>query len=986
MKKSFSLLLALLLILSAVGIPASFAEEPVGSPLLSESFEADFSLRPAGWTGNCVSSRETAYHSDGAASFRMADNSTSGSCYLASPVLDLRQDVYYRVSVDVYNITGNGSVFVQFRNSSGTVTDSVSSTVTVTGKWTTVNFSVKLPENAVNAVILLYSGLANKGETCFDRVIVTEETGSDTQEIHDFSLLCTDYPRLFATGTELETLRERSTSTEQGIAGYTGASCREELLRSADELLNKTSFSMTYYSSKTIVFTIPFTEKHITEAPSGYSGSNYPYWQEMGNRMMEMMQTLALAYALTGNASYGNRAVALADSLASWSTWTEYPTVNRTSLETGYFVNGVCTVYDLCFDLMDAATRTRLETAMEERGLKPLFADLSAFTDHNYYVNKASALMTGALLLSGKCADAPKYLSRAYDFLSWYLDCRYDSESQEGLSYTSYSMDLIYGALDQLRRVTGDTSLLGHPYTDVVFRWAVMASENQNGTGAKISDQYSDTYFFVTANAMQKTDCAGLARWYLSTRSFADVSAFQRLIRFRIPEAGETVETPDAYFARTGFDLQNGVIDRVGWGALRTGWKADDMLLLCVGNNSSQGHSHYDQNSFVLALNGQWAFTDPGYQDYGGGAKSDYTLSYGHSTLWVDGKTQSVKGGSALRTMLDSAAYSALIGSAAGAYGDPALTRFDRNYIMVNYGDTPYYVLIDHIGAESAHTYSWVLNAEGLSGVKIRSDGGFDPLASGGTMRTDEFYAVGKSNAFRVAFDAKYDISYGKWENQGALITVTGGKTRAETFCAVLSPLEGKGVSSLTAEKTVSVLQSYTDETQTGVMTQHGELKDIIIVSASQGVSADGLAGNGQSASIFGLAASGLYQGYAATETTELTYGGKILLQADAPVSASVFFNGGESVLRGNAGTNVRVFAPNGIGETKPDGDGYCTLTLTAERMTVAVNEGNSETPVTTEPSTEKTKKGCLSTVSVLPILLTAFAALPMTAKKKKKH
>ena len=102
---------------------------------------------------------------------------------------------------------------------------------------------------------------------------------------------------------------------------------------------------------------------------------------------------------------------------------------------------------------------------METKGLKPLFNDLSAFTDHNYYVNKAAALMTGSLVLLGDNPNAPKYLSRAYDFAAWYLDRRAESEGQEGLSYTSYAMDLLFGALDQFARVTGYDSLmlLGYP-------------------------------------------------------------------------------------------------------------------------------------------------------------------------------------------------------------------------------------------------------------------------------------------------------------------------------------------------------------------------------------------------------------------------------------------------------------------------------------------------------------------------------------------
>ena len=989
MKKLCTGLLVFALLLSVAAFCSAGAEEmPEADNLLfSESFESEFTYRPDGWSGNSgFSSRSTDYASDGSASLLLRDTSTSSSFYVGSPQLELEHGIYYRVSVDVYNLTGNGSVFIQFYNSQGEQTDSVSSTATVTGKWTTVNFSVAMPESAAYAVILLYSGMANRGETCFDRVLVYPEPGDEGQDIYDFDLLTTGHPRLYFTEEELTALREFAADSEASVAGYSGKECADAILAEADELLTQNSFSMTYYSSTTKTFAIPFVEQHFDSSPAGYSGSNYPYWQEMGNRMMEMMQALSLAYTLTGTASYGERAVELALSLAGWSTWTEYPTINRTSLETGYFVTGVSTVYDMCYPCMTEAERTQLENALVELGLEPLYADLSSFTDHNYYVNKASALAMGSLLLLGSHEDAARYLSRAYDFFSWYLDCRYESESQEGLSYTSYALDLLFGALDQLRRVTGNDELLSHPYTDVVFRWAIMTGENTDGSGPPISDTYSDTYFFVVANVMEGTDCAGIANWYLSTRSFADVTDFRRLVYGQSGEA--TVETPEEYLARTGVNLTNGVIEGVGWGALRTGWGPDDMLLVCVGNNSSQGHSHYDQNSFVLALGGEWLLSDPGYQDYGNASGSDYTLSYGHSTVYVDGKSQSVKGGGSLSMLLDSGAYSALLGSAAGAYRDPALSRFDRNYVMVSYGGTAYYVMIDDIAAESAHTYSWVLNAEGMQAARRWNDGGYDAFSVAGSSFTgSEFYAVGTNRALRIAFDREYTIGYDNWNGQGALISVGSGASSSSTaFCAVISALSGRGVNSMTVADTVSVAGSYSDDRQTGVRTQHDGVYDIIVVSKGSGVSADGLVGNGHSASLLGLSDSGLYSGYAAMLTSELLWGGRLLLQADAPVSASIFFDGSESVILGEAGTTVRIYAPNGIGSSMPDAQGYCSVTLTGSRTVLNVNAGSSEAPEqeTTLPPAED-PKGCRSAAALPALLVVCVAGCCVFHKKKKK-
>ena len=702
------------------------------------------------------------------------------------------------------------------------------------------------------------------------------------------------------------------------------------------------------------------------------------------------MQTLSLAYSLTGNRSYAARAIALAESLADWSGWTEYPTINRTSLETGYLVTGVSTVCDLCDDVLTAEQRAALYAAVAEKGLSPLFADLSAFTDHNYYVNKASALALGSLLLLGENADAPKYLSRAYDFFGWYLNDRAASESQEGLSYTSYSLDLLFGALDSLRRVTGKADLLSHPYAETTFRWAVMTGRNGDGAGPPISDTFSDAYFFVVGNTMKNPDCAGLANWYLSSREPDDVSVFRKLVYFRAA-AGLPVETPDEYSARTGCNLTRGVAEGIGWGTLRTGWNADDLLLVCVANNSTHGHSHYDQNSFVLATGNDWILSDAGYQDYGSSAGSDYTLSYGHSTVLVDGKSQSVKGGnSSMRQMLDGAAYSAILGQAAGAYSGTDVSQFDRNFILVRSGGASYYVIADSLAAASAHEWSWVLNAEGIQSAKYYRDGGYDPLnVAGATVTGSEFFAVGKNAALRVAFDREQSISYGSYQGKGALITVKAPESsQNETFCAVISQLNGKGVNSMTVENTVAVEKSLSNAAQTGVRTVHGSLTDLIMVARSAGVSGDGLAADGQLASLLGLAGNGAFLGYAATESKTLTWQGRTLLSASAPISASIFFDGNESVICGATGTEVRVFAPNGIGDTKPDEAGYCTVRLSSERTVLNVNSGSSEAPQT-EPATggaETPRKGCRSTAGTLSCGIVVLAVLPFFRRRKSKR
>lgn len=967
---------------------AGAADEP--EYFYFESFEGGF----AEWSryGGTRADPSSDLASHGSSSARVEDTSTSSGGGLRSSVITLEKNKYYDITVDVYNDSGNANVFIEFWNGTPNTStlsnriSNVSSTATETGRWTTLTFSVMVPNEATGTTILLYSGVANKGISYFDNVIVKEEAADTEQTIKDFEIREEAHPRLYFNAGELETLKSLADEKTANACGFIGDKVVSSLIADADALLTKSSFSMTYYSTTTVNFAIPFEEKHFASAPSGYSGSNYPYWQEMGNEMKEMMQTLSLAYALTGEAKYADRAIALMDSLCAWTTWTEHPTINRTSLETGYFTVGVATVYDICYDRLSETQKTNALTALENLGLSKLYADLSAFTDHNYYVNKATALAIGSCLVLDTDTDAERYLSRAYEYIDWYLEERSKSESQEGLSYTSYSIDLISSALDTIKRVTGDNSLMASEYMETVFVWAAMAADNANGYGPEISDFYSNTYFYTTACVMNREQGNALAGWYVGSRTFS-VSDFTRIVYYC---ADMKSETPDEYTARTGVNLKNGVIPSIGWGTLRTGWEDDDMLLVCVANNSSQGHSHYDQNSFVLSLGSGWLLGDPGYQDYGGGYKSDYSLSYGHSTIYVDGKSQDYKGKSTLETLIDSSAFSYLLGSAEGAYN--TLTEFDRSFIMVNHGSASYYVIADDLASDSAHTYSWVLNAENISQFRtIGADGSIGSLAKNKSVTdTDRFALTGLGGSVKISFDSKADISFGNWNGIGSLITVSGGEAAAsDSFCAVIAPVKGNA-NSENVGNAVSVSESYTNDKQSGVKASYGELSDIILISKAAGVDGAGLSSDGTSASLFGLGSDG-YIGYAATGAKELSYDGTKLLQASAPVSAAIYFDSSECVISGEVGTTVKLYIPEGVEGLTVGEDGYCTLTLDKERTVVTLSADGADSTEDTTASDGKEEpadnKAIVVIVIVACVVFAAGAAAGVTLviiKKKK--
>ena len=98
------------------------------------------------------------------------------------------------------------------------------------------------------------------------------------------------------------------------------------------------------------------------------------------------------------------------------------------------------------------------------------------------------------------------------------------------------------------------------------------------------------------------------------------------------------MEAPEGYVS---------VIESLGYGALRTGFVGGDMMLTLKANDSQMtGHNHYDQNSIMLNVGGNWLMKDPGVGGYY--YKDPATVAFydktGHSTILVDGAAQSVMG------------------------------------------------------------------------------------------------------------------------------------------------------------------------------------------------------------------------------------------------------------------------------------------------------------------------------------------------------
>ena len=103
------------------------------------------------------------------------------------------------------------------------------------------------------------------------------------------------------------------------------------------------------------------TYDEIKKAPPGFEEGVYPYFTHIGEQLQTRIQTLALAYAISQKAEYGQRAVHYVMKLCDWQIWSQADAIKSSATDMGcsYVTNAAAIVYDMCYDLLTEAGRKR---------------------------------------------------------------------------------------------------------------------------------------------------------------------------------------------------------------------------------------------------------------------------------------------------------------------------------------------------------------------------------------------------------------------------------------------------------------------------------------------------------------------------------------------------------------------------------------------------------------------------------------------------
>ena len=425
-----------------------------------------------------------------------------------------------------------------------------------TGEWNYCDVTGAAPTGAVSAYVMLLSG-GGTGEACFDKLEFTALSNTEyapVMEDMEWDLEYDEYPRIYFSQERLEEIRKFTKSKSVCAYGYAGTVSLKSLLTAADKYIAETEMQINYKDVKITypmypVLEDPTMRKEWETPPSGYTV--YPYLTAYGQNMVKRMQTLSLAYALTGEAKYGERAKQYALDICNFKWWIGYyhtvvqeGHVEWSSQGSGYMLDCVMMAYDMCHDLFSKKELAKMETEIMEE-LENMYHDCWPRMSKDRDMDHATGLILGSCLImrEDNIDQLKKYLDMGMTYINWRLNYNLKSGVNEGHSYDSLAIDDIIVTMATMERVTGNTGPMNHPYIEELQKIFLGFFEMVNGELPAYSDSNYSSHYYPYSAAVFAQQGNKLAAYYLAIGG-ALSSAYDKLVWFTDMSI-DNLELPD---------------------------------------------------------------------------------------------------------------------------------------------------------------------------------------------------------------------------------------------------------------------------------------------------------------------------------------------------------------------------------------------------------------------------------------------------------
>ncbi|MCC6860912.1 MAG: heparinase II/III family protein [Bryobacterales bacterium] len=449
-----------------------------------------------------------------------------------------------------------------------------------------------------------------------------------------------------------------------------------------------------------------------------------PGYFHLLNRAASRILYNSLAAWVEGDTEARDAAKGALLDVARWELWAPpwfEAHGQHTYYPAGQLSSDVALAYDLLYHDLSESERRLVRAALAGRGIERTFREY--VYDNRIMVNTSNWLghtVGGAILAAAAIQDDEDHpelavwlgglLLKMEDHLAAsYLD---DGSYGEGISYQEFDMLTTTTALTALERVYGiDYWKRSHILKSLTFPLYTLAEPVS--AGFDMGDSHSPSGYTSAPIVARSGD--PVLRWYydrFTHRSLLDFLFF--------PESGEA-RPPTALPPSRVFDRKGNVVFRSGWGA------DDSILLFRAGPNFN--HNHADQGSFLLRALGENFAVEAGSADY---YKDPYYGNFfsqaaGHNTILVDGNPASqevadtpqfaaLNAHPRLLDAVTSSFHDALGAEIAPVYRD-RLERFTRRIVYVK---PRYFVIHDQLAAKGGQArYDWLLHVNDRSRFSI---------------------------------------------------------------------------------------------------------------------------------------------------------------------------------------------------------------------------------------------------------------------------
>jgi len=550
----------------------------------------------------------------------------------------------------------------------------------------------------------------------------------------------TSHPCVLVSQEQLHRLRAIAADRARNAFGFSTGEAWEELRARADEFVAAGPYHYRVEIAPRRGQPREVWEYTLSDAtpPRHDRTSAYPPWtamfQERPDSISTRLKYLGLAFLVTGEEHYFERARRIAMHLCKWDYWTD-PSYGggriKACLDTGHAAQNVGLFYDWCFERLSDDERAEVRASLIGKGIKPILADLDRYAANtNGYAVLTCGLGLASLAIRGEEPRGAEWVRTAIDRTRQSLDLHgRDGGAYEGPMYGTYLLDSFATFFDALESARVQHGLFEHPFLATMDRYCISLLYLGNRTQPCFGDGRPKAGYRQIMSILAHRGSEAAA-WYLQQIGALRIDSVNELLRF---DAGKLHPRQPQWNPSEVF------VD-IGYAILRDGYNADApfLALKCGPPKENIGHNHYDHNAFVIAHRGEWVVPDRGYRSRTHPPSTKFQQgTAGHCSILIDvdddylrrtqvpelGHEQVLKAGGEIVEFFRSSSLDVVKGRAAKVYNTAERTVLDRFDRTILYLKPHCFVIHDELASPEPHRFSFLLHSDNAGVIEPQGDG-----------------------------------------------------------------------------------------------------------------------------------------------------------------------------------------------------------------------------------------------------------------------